>query len=211
MNRLLALIGATLLGLALHNGPAAAQQDCAGFQKAVTDAVAAADALDAQKQRFKQSSDTPKYDFDVCQAAQKLRDLADAAVNAASAACDPSNLANNVKAFGESARIEIPLYCTREAPKPPPTSPSVSSGSGFIFSDSDRRLLTQAEISSLSADELRIARNEIFARRGRYFKSEDLARHFSAYSWYHPYSWNPPLNSIEKRNAQMLLNAEQHR
>jgi hypothetical protein len=63
----------------------------------------------------------------------------------------------------------------------------------------------------LSAIELRVARNEIFARRGRYFNSDDLKQHFGTLGWYRPYTWNPSLNAIEEQNVQMLLNAEQHR
>jgi hypothetical protein len=202
------IASATVLMLAAQNLPAAAQQDCSTFQKAVTDAMAASDDLDAQTKRFKLTSDTPKYDFDVCRAVTKLRDLANTAVTAASAACDPNNLAGNVKTLGDTAATEIPLYCTREAP---PAKPQGTAAGDFIFPDSDRRILTHGEISRLSLDELRIARNEIFARRGRYFKSEELTRHFSAFAWYHPNSWNPPLNAIERQNAKMLLNAEQHR
>ncbi len=204
------VIGATgLLLLAIHNRPADAQ-DCSNFQKAAADTMAVSDNLDAQVKRFKQTSDTPKYDIDVCVAATKLRDQAHATVGLATAACDPNRIADSISKLQESAESEIPLFCTRDIQPtaPPRQSPATS---GFIFPDSDRRLLTAAEIARLSPVELRIARNEIFARRGRYFKADDLKQHFSAFAWYHPYTWEPPLNAIEDQNAQMLLNAEQHR
>ncbi|WP_050426150.1 YARHG domain-containing protein [Bradyrhizobium tropiciagri] len=76
--------------------------------------------------------------------------------------------------------------------------------SGFIFPDSDRRLLTSADLRRLSRDELRIARNEIFARRGRYFDSADLKAYFSRFPWYAPNSWNPKLNAIEEANVALI-------
>lgn len=75
---------------------------------------------------------------------------------------------------------------------------------GFIFPDSDRRLLTPADLRRLSRDELRIARNEIFARRGRYFDSADLKAYFARFSWYAPNSWNPKLNAIEEANVALI-------
>ena len=75
---------------------------------------------------------------------------------------------------------------------------------GFIFSDSDRRLLTPADLRGLSKDELRIARNEIYARRGRYFEAADLKARFEGFPWYSPHTWNPKLNAIEEANVALL-------
>jgi hypothetical protein len=82
---------------------------------------------------------------------------------------------------------------------------------GFIFADSDRRLLTAADLRGLSNDELRIARNEIFARRGRYFESADLKARFERFSWYAPHTWNPKLNPIEEANVALLDQAGKRR
>ncbi|MHC2338033.1 YARHG domain-containing protein [Bradyrhizobium sp. USDA 4454] len=51
---------------------------------------------------------------------------------------------------------------------------------------------------------MRIARNEIFARRGRYFDSADLKAYFSRFAWYAPNSWNPRLNAIEEANVALI-------
>lgn len=82
---------------------------------------------------------------------------------------------------------------------------------GFIFPDSDRRLLRLADLRGLSSDELRIARNEIFARRGRYFDSADLKARFERFSWYSPNTWNPKLNPIEEANVALLDQAGKRR
>jgi hypothetical protein len=78
---------------------------------------------------------------------------------------------------------------------------------GFIFPDSDRRLLTPGDLQRLSKDDLRIARNEIFARRGRYFESADLKARFERFSWYAPNTWNPKLNPIEQANVALIEQA----
>lgn len=75
---------------------------------------------------------------------------------------------------------------------------------GFIFPDSDRRRLTPGDLQRLSKDDLRIARNEIFARRGRYFESADLRARFERFSWYAPNTWNPRLNAIEQANVALI-------
>jgi hypothetical protein len=75
---------------------------------------------------------------------------------------------------------------------------------GFVFADSDRRLLTPADLRGLSRDELRIARNEIYARKGRYFESADLKARFERFPWYSPHTWNPKLNAIEEANVALL-------
>ena len=82
---------------------------------------------------------------------------------------------------------------------------------GFIFADSDRRLLTVADLRGLSSDELRIARNEIFARRGRYFEAADLKARFEGFPWYSPRTWNPKLNAIEEANVALLDQAGKRR
>jgi hypothetical protein len=98
---------------------------------------------------------------------------------------------------------------------PPPVAPPVAApprgNPDFIFPDSSSRLLTVAELQPLSKDNLRIARNEIFARRGRYFQSPDLIAYFGRFPWYRPNSWDPPLNPIESANVALLQRAEQAR
>jgi hypothetical protein len=95
-------------------------------------------------------------------------------------------------------------------PAPPisasPASPTTRTD--FIFADSDSRLLTSDDIRRLSKEDLRIARNEIFARRGRYFSSPDLTVRFSKFSWYVPNTWNPQLNDIERANVALIERVE---
>lgn len=56
---------------------------------------------------------------------------------------------------------------------------------GFLLPDSDRKLLTVREIQSLSKEELRLAKNEIYARHGRQFVDQKLQAYFNQCIWYH--------------------------
>lgn len=98
----------------------------------------------------------------------------------------------------------IPSAPTYSAPSPA-TTPL---GTDFLFPDSERRSLTRGELIGLSRWELKIARNEIFARRGRYFKTAELQDYFSRFNWYHPRTWNPPLNPIESANIALIKSVE---
>ena len=49
----------------------------------------------------------------------------------------------------------------------------------YILYDSDRRYITDYEMSQLSLQELNYAKNEIYARRGRLFQSQELSNYFS--------------------------------
>jgi hypothetical protein len=80
--------------------------------------------------------------------------------------------------------------------------------SGLIFPDSNRRRLTAGDLQGLSLEQLRFARNEIFARKGRYFKDESLKAHFSQFSWYQPDRWDVPLNGVEQANVTLIQSME---
>lgn len=54
----------------------------------------------------------------------------------------------------------------------------------YVIPDSDSRYLTEADLKGLSASELRLARNEIYARHHRLFDDEGLQNYFNGCSWY---------------------------
>ena len=55
---------------------------------------------------------------------------------------------------------------------------------GMIIPDSDSRKLSEDDLKGLDKDELRIARNEIYARHGRKFADRKLQEHFDKTEWY---------------------------
>jgi len=90
--------------------------------------------------------------------------------------------------------------------EPPP--PAVASTPGMVFPDSSRRLLRPAELANLGPATLAIARNEIFARKGRRFVRADVRAYFEQFDWYHPVADNVQLNRIERQNVERLQAAE---
>lgn len=91
-------------------------------------------------------------------------------------------------------------------PPPPPAQPNPSRD--FIFPDSDRIRLSRDMLVNMSPAQLRIARNEIYARRGRFFKDPALAQYFSRFNWYRPYTWDVPLNAVEQANVTLIASFE---
>jgi uncharacterized protein YgiM (DUF1202 family) len=56
--------------------------------------------------------------------------------------------------------------------------------SGYILPNSDSHIYTDSELSKLSKSQLRLARNEIYARHGRKFNDKSLQDYFNSCSWY---------------------------
>ena len=68
------------------------------------------------------------------------------------------------------------------------------------------REMTYDDVEGKSAEELRLMRNYIFARRGYIFESEDLKEYFEQFSWYVPlyYDVTPRLSDIEKYKVKFI-------
>jgi hypothetical protein len=71
--------------------------------------------------------------------------------------------------------------------------------------------LTEDSLSGLFIEDLRILRNEIFARHGRIFKDAELQKYFISQAWYQP---NPEfkddqLNETEFKNLSAIKSAEE--
>ena len=77
-----------------------------------------------------------------------------------------------------------------------------------ILPQSDDRYLVVEDILGFDRSKIRIARNEIFARRGYIFNSADLRNHFSKFSWYQPSTKNVTLSKLEKFNVGFLKKFE---
>ncbi|UYO21434.1 TcaA 3rd/4th domain-containing protein [Bacillus sp. 41-22] len=90
---------------------------------------------------------------------------------------------------------------------PPPTTHYVYNG--FIFPDSDIRKLTSTDLTYLSKEQLKIARNEIYARHGHMFQTKDMQAYFSKQSWYreNPY-FTGKLTDIETYNVELIKSRE---
>ena len=79
-----------------------------------------------------------------------------------------------------------------EQPMQPEAEQSAQSGAvpgpedTQIFADSSRRYLTDGEVSGLSQADIQTAINEVFARHGYIFETQEIADHFRQYDWYEP-------------------------
>ena len=97
---------------------------------------------------------------------------------------------------------------TGAAALPAGPMPTGVGGSGVVIPDSSERLLSSADIANFGLLELRIARNEIFARHGLRFNDTRLRDHFSQFGWYRPTTDTVQLSATEKANVALLKSAE---
>ena len=83
----------------------------------------------------------------------------------------------------------------------------------YIFPLSNIEYLKEYELTGLSKDELKIARNEIYARHGRMFNDANLQAYFNSCSWYTP-TISPEnfsdsmLNEVEIANRDLIVSYE---
>ena len=88
-----------------------------------------------------------------------------------------------------------------------------SSNSDFVLPDSSARYLTKNDLYGLTAEQCRIARNEIYARHGRIFNDEGLQAYFNQFSWYQPTIpadafQESMLNAYEIANRDLIVEYE---
>jgi hypothetical protein len=102
--------------------------------------------------------------------------------------------------------LETPAAARSGVSRSVPTKKSVAKD--LTLEDSSRQRLAREELQGLSASQLLIARNEIFARRGRYFKDEALRDYFSQFSWYQPSAWDVALSPVEQANVELIQSVE---
>ncbi len=79
---------------------------------------------------------------------------------------------------------------------------------GLLLPQSSERLVQRSELAQLSPAQLRVARNEIYARHGLIFKAQDLRAHFAKFGWYAPTQAAVTLSPLEQQNIRTLQEAE---
>ena len=80
----------------------------------------------------------------------------------------------------------------------------------YLLNNSDKRIIDRSEVENMSEKQITYALNEIYARRGRKFKSADLQAYFNSKPWYkgtiEPSQFDEnSLNQYEKANVQIIL------
>ena len=90
----------------------------------------------------------------------------------------------------------------------PSLATTVGPSSCGVIPDSSQRLLTSADLSSLGGRQLKIARNEIYARHGYAFKTTDMKDYFANCGWYKPSPSPPELSGVEQANIALIRRRE---
>ena len=84
----------------------------------------------------------------------------------------------------------------------------------YIIPESNQRYLTEEDLKGLTAQELNYAKNEIYARHGRLFLSNELQAYFSSKTWYSgiysadSFDSQNLLSNMEKKNAEIIRDME---
>lgn len=89
----------------------------------------------------------------------------------------------------------------------------ITDASGYLLADSDKRYVTAEEVTALSTEQRRLARNEIYARHGRMFNDAEVQKYFNSQPWYagtvQPKDFNSSvLNEYEKANINLITSLE---
>lgn len=113
-------------------------------------------------------------------------------------------------------------------PSTPPSDSSATTGStskttvtspkggempinGYVIPGSNNRVISESEITSLTPWQLKVARNEIYARHGRPFVHKDLQCYFATQNWYavDPNYTETSLSYTENKNVATILDYEE--
>ena len=122
---------------------------------------------------------------------------------------DYDELGRNVKEYKEN----IETICVSFTEQRESSNSDEEAEHEYIFPKSDVKKLTIEEIKKLSKSDIRLAKNEIYARHGRKFKDAGLQSYFDGKSWYvgiiEPDDFDESVfNKIEKYNIRLLAKYE---
>ena len=107
---------------------------------------------------------------------------------------------------------EMPVVVepTTQAPVTPnqpttqaPVTPTTPTGGEYLF-PFDTRAITRADLEGKTKAETRLLRNELYARHGYVFNSQDLKDYFGSKSWYRPDS------SLSQDAVKRMIDAHQY-
>ena len=83
---------------------------------------------------------------------------------------------------------------------------AMEDSNGYILPDSDSRKLKKSDLAGMTAQQLSYAKNEIYARHGRVFKSSELQDYFNEKDWYEENDdfKDEDLSKKEAENAEFI-------
>jgi len=81
-----------------------------------------------------------------------------------------------------------------------------------MYPKTSTKLLKEADVENMKPAELRLMRNEIYARHGYSFIIEDMQKHFANVDWYMPIALDvsAKLSPIETKNAALIKRYENY-
>lgn len=99
---------------------------------------------------------------------------------------------------------------TQIIPARPPERENANGSVPGKYPEGSTRLLTDTDVAGKSAWDLKIMKNEIYARHGYIFKTPELKSYFEKQQWYKPMydDVSGLLNNIEKENAAFIKGYE---
>ena len=94
----------------------------------------------------------------------------------------------------------------KHAPRPQTQSRYVPG----IYPEGSTRQLRVSDIEGLTSWDLKVMRNEIYARLGYIFKTDDMKNYFNEQNWYNPRYNNVEsmLTALEKKNIKFIQSYE---
>jgi hypothetical protein len=98
------------------------------------------------------------------------------------------------------------VFSQKHAPRPAKQRVKIHG----IYPEGSQRMLGLSDVRGLNSWDLKVMRNEIFARHGYIFKSEEMVNYFSSQRWYQPIydDVTPFLSEIEKKNIDFIKSIE---
>ena len=121
-----------------------------------------------------------------------------------------------VEVDNESTAEEVDEEETDTEEKPT-SEESTASDTDYILPKSDKEKLTRADLEGLTKEQLRLARNEIYARHGMIFGVDDLDKYFATKSWYKPtisfkdFYDTVEMSLIEEENVILIQQVEKEK
>lgn len=95
-----------------------------------------------------------------------------------------------------------------------PISTNTDENAEYILPESDSKYLQMSDLEGMTADDCRMARNELFARHGRLFNDEELQAYFNSKNWYkgtiEPNDFSDDMfNKYELANRDLIIKFEE--
>ena len=121
------------------------------------------------------------------------------------------NTKQSVKVSTKNGNIVIAISFLAAASNVAPSSAiNNSSSTQGKFPQASDRLLTSSDLSGISKKDLKIMKNEIFARKGYIFKTAEMKSYFATQSWYSGQydDVTSMLSAEEKQNVELIKKYE---